>query len=227
MEGDGVPLQVCQIKIIVTHFGLTMFRVHEHQKQMHGHKIILFCCQDDRRKRKAKPTERDDVKHREHVTMRRYQCHSKLIVACRDAGNGNRLVRVRLAHREPHAHYIDVGLPPEATAIIRENVEWSTPAAILPQVKAAFPHLSSAQVNFAWTAMSEAYWKRAPGQMESAEKLLRDYAEDGDIDVFSVPTVDGVEQICFGLRKVAESLRDKIVEIAIDATCELKLSSRQ
>ena len=52
----------------------------------------------------------------------------------------------------------------------------------------------------------------------SAQKLLKDYTSE--IDFFDDILVgEGVEQLCFGLKKVLEGLKNKIVEIALDATC--------
>ncbi|EGN95258.1 hypothetical protein SERLA73DRAFT_162751 [Serpula lacrymans var. lacrymans S7.3] len=47
------------------------FTVKDHTKTQNGHKTRLWCCQDDGRKKKAKPSTKPDVKHCDHVGMQR------------------------------------------------------------------------------------------------------------------------------------------------------------
>lgn len=65
--------------------------------------------------------------------------------------------------------------------------------------------------------MSETLWKCDPDPMTSASKLLNDYTPE--IDLFGIPQEEGVEQLCFELKKVLDGLQGKMVEIALDATC--------
>ena len=65
--------------------------------------------------------------------------------------------------------------------------------------------------------MSETLWKRDQYQLPSAEILLKEYSDD--IDVFDIPVADGVEQLCWGMKRVASWLKGMVVEIGIDATC--------
>ena len=66
--------------------------------------------------------------------------------------------------------------------------------------------------------MSETLWKRDQYQLTSAEILLNEYS--ADVDVFEIPVAEGVEQLCWGIKKVASRLMGRVVEVAIDATCE-------
>jgi hypothetical protein len=66
--------------------------------------------------------------------------------------------------------------------------------------------------------MSWALWRRDSQQLPSAEILLEEFGED--VDIFDIDIAEGVEQICWGMKKVAERLRGKVVKIGIDATCE-------
>ena len=151
--------------------------------------------------------------------MTRYDCKSSLIVSCVRRGPDERqTVSVRLHHHLNHNPYYDVALPPGAADIIREQLEWSTPVSITPKVQEAFPHVTGKQVHAAWTVMSETLWKRAKEQLLSAETLLREFEDD--VDVFDVPVEEGVEQLCWGMKKIGEKLRGKVVEIGIDAACE-------
>lgn len=44
--------------------------------------------------------------------------------------------------------------------------------------------------------------------------------EFGDeVDVLDVHPAEGVEQLCWAMKKIIELLKGKIVEIALDATC--------
>jgi hypothetical protein len=65
--------------------------------------------------------------------------------------------------------------------------------------------------------MSETLWKRDPLQLPSATMLLREL--DDDIDVFAMNKVEGVEQLCWGMKRIGAHLKGKIIEIGIDATC--------
>jgi hypothetical protein len=99
-----------------------------------------------------------------------------------------------------HKPYYDVTMPPEATAIIRENVEWSTPVALVPKIQALHPHVSTNQVYSGWAVMSEELWKRDKLQLPSARALLAEFQKD--VDVFDITATEGVEQLCWGMTKI-------------------------
>ena len=65
--------------------------------------------------------------------------------------------------------------------------------------------------------MSEILWKRDDLQLPSAEILLQEYSDK--VNVFDLPKVDGMEQLAWGMKKVSDQLRGKVVEVGIDATC--------
>jgi hypothetical protein len=65
--------------------------------------------------------------------------------------------------------------------------------------------------------MSEILWKRDHLQLPSAETLLKEFVKD--VDVFDVEVPEHVEQLCWGMKKIAAKLKGKVVEIGIDATC--------
>jgi hypothetical protein len=108
-------------------------------------------------------------------------------------------------------------MPPEAVAMIREILEWSTPNSLTPKIQAVYPAVTSKQVHAAWTEMSETLWKRDPLQLPSAEILLKEFGDD--VDIFEVNKVEGVEQLCWGMKKIGSRLGGKVIEIGIDATC--------
>lgn len=183
-----------------------------------GHKTRYYCSQDHEKKQKMRPSTRDGAKHRDNVGMRRYNCQSRLNISCKASPTIDVcVITVYIHHHEAHIPYYDVALPSEAAAIIRENLEWSTPSSMVTQIQNTFPSVTGAQVHKAWATMSEVLWKRDTVQLLSAKILLEDFGDD--VDVFDITPADGVEQLAWGMRKIGERLKGKLVEIAIDATC--------
>ena len=149
--------------------------------------------------------------------MSRFKCKSQLIISC--VGLDLRTIKVRLNHHDNHIAYYDVALPPGASQIIRENLEWSTPVSVTPRVQAIYPHITGKQIHTAWTQMSEKMWRSDKKLLPSAENLLREVCDE--VDVFEIEVEEGVQQLCWGMKKVGKRLRGKVVEIGIDATCKL------
>ncbi|KAJ7221804.1 hypothetical protein C8J57DRAFT_1253883 [Mycena rebaudengoi] len=178
------------------------FRVKEYKALQKGVLARMWCSQDQDRKQKSRPSEREGVKPRDNLGMKR--------------NSGKKTVRVRLNHHEYHVHYYDVAMPSEAVGIIRENLEWTTPNSMVGKVQERFPHVTSGQIHRAWTDMSEMLWKRDSAQLPSATTLLEEYGEE--VDVLDVHPAEGVEQLAWVMKKIAEPLRGKIVEIGIDTT---------
>ena len=87
-----------------------------------------------------------------------------------------------------HKQYFDVEMLLGAVDIICDNLEWSTPVSLTPQVQAIYPNMTGKQVHRAWTEMSETLWKRDHLQLLSAEILLKEYGDD--VDVFVIPVED-------------------------------------
>ncbi|KAF8879754.1 hypothetical protein CPB84DRAFT_286538 [Gymnopilus junonius] len=114
--------------------------------------------------------------------------------------------------------YYDVALPPEAAIMIREDLEWTSPGGMAKKVMAAYPTVTSAQVHKAWTTMSKTLWKRDPEQLPSIKVLLKEYRDE--VDMLEITAAEGIEQVAWVMKKIAEPLRGKIVEIGIDATCK-------
>ena len=109
-------------------------------------------------------------------------------------------------------------MPVEALEIIWTNLEWSTPVSMVGQVQGLFLNVTAKQIHAAWTWMSEVLWQQDKEQLKSAWLLLDELGNE--VDVFEIKAVEGVEQICWGMKKIARRLKGKIVEIAIDATCQ-------
>ncbi|KAF7349473.1 SWIM-type domain-containing protein [Mycena sanguinolenta] len=148
--------------------------------------------------------------------MHRFDCKSMLRVSSLNGDDGQRKISISLRHLDSHVPYYDVGMPPEAAAIIRDGVEWSTPVQLVGRVQALFPHVSATQVHSAWATMSEILWKRDELQLPSARALLKELEDD--VDVLDIHPADGVQQLAFVMKKIIQPLRGKVVEIGTDAT---------
>jgi len=194
--------------------------VHDTRGLTRGQKMRFWCCQDEDRKKKLKPSIKEGVIHRDTLGMHRYKCESKLTITCTSGSNWSsdtKQVVVRLEHQKPHVHYYDVSMPAEATQIIRDHLEWLTPSNLVQKIQPLYPKITASQIHSAWSVMSEILWKRNHLQLLSATTLLDEYATE--VDFFDVPKEDGIEQLCWGLKKIAGRLQGKVVEIAMDATC--------
>ena len=198
-----------------------MSRVRDHKNMKNGHKKRYWCCQDKDRKQTSRPSQREGAKHRDTLGMHRYPCKSHLNISCQQKStNGEDILTVTiwLKHDIKHTPYYDVSLPPEAAAIIREELEWTTPSEVAKKVQAEYPAVTVNQVHKSWTAMSEILWKRDMEQLPSATALLNEYGDE--VDVLNILSAEGVEQIAWVMKKIVEPLRGQIVEIGIDATCQ-------
>ncbi len=131
---------------------------------------------------------------------------------------------INLHHHFKHVHYVDVSMPPEAMQMIEEQVAWLTPSAMASKVRAAYPQVSAAQIYNAWREHSQTHWRQATLQLPSARKLLIEFGDE--IDIFEPTDIpEGVEILAWGMKKIAEPLKGKVLEIGMDATCEHDLKS--
>jgi hypothetical protein len=109
-------------------------------------------------------------------------------------------------------------MPPEAMQMVNEQAEWDMPSDLATKVRLAYPQVSTAQVYNAWKAVSETYWQRDHLQIPSTRKLLVEFSDD--VDIFEPKNIlEGVEMLAWGMKKIAERLKGKVVEIGMDATC--------
>jgi len=108
-------------------------------------------------------------------------------------------------------------MPPDAAETIHTSLEWSTPVSLVARIQDQHPSVTANQIHTAWTTMSEVRWKRDKDQLPSARHLLKEFSDD--VDVFDVEPSKGVQQVCWGMKKIAMRLKGKVVEIGIDATC--------
>ncbi|KAJ7774147.1 hypothetical protein DFH07DRAFT_988137 [Mycena maculata] len=177
------------------------FTVKDHRELKSGHRARFWCSQDEAHKKKSKASDDPDIRNRDTVGMKRYPCGSKMTISCRT-------IAVQLHHAIKHTAYVDVAMPAAAFDMIRENVEWSTPVEMVGKVQAVCPDVSAQQIHRAWAELSEVHWRREDAQLLSAEKLLHEYSDD--VDIFQPEAVpEGVEMLCWGMKKIAEPLRGK------------------
>lgn len=102
--------------------------------------------------------------------------------------------------------------------MIRENLEWISPSEIAKKVQMTYPAITTNQVHTAWTTMSETLWKRDTQQLPSVRKLLGELQDD--VDILTLPEIDGVEQVAWVMKRVLLPLRGQVAEVGIDATCK-------
>ncbi|KAF8889149.1 hypothetical protein CPB84DRAFT_1749343 [Gymnopilus junonius] len=191
--------------------------VHDNRPLNGGHTTRFWCSQDEARKKAPKPSEQPNAKHRDHVGMKRYPCRSALLVKYKRNKKGGQDIFIRLQHHVSHVLYSDVRMPPEALQIIQEQAEWSTPSAMAAKIQVTYPHVTTNQIHAAWRELSETFWRREDAQLPSAKTLLAEFSDD--VDIFEpVGVPEGVEMLAWGMKRIAEPLRGKVVEIGIDAT---------
>ena len=90
------------------------------------------------------------------------------------------------------------------------------------KIQGEYPAMLTKQVYKAWTTMSETLWKRHNEQIQSARALLTGY--DNNADLLTIPATGGIEQVAWVMKKLANVLRGRIVEIGINTTCKRYIS---
>jgi hypothetical protein len=154
--------------------------------------------------------------------MKRYPCQSAMSVKYKVNKTGGHDIFIHLRHSINHILYSDVQMPPEVLQMIQEQAEWLTPDAMAAKIQSVYSHVTTKQIHKAWREQSETYWRRDNEKLPSAKKLLAEYGDD--IDIFEPAGIpDGVEMLMWGMKRIAEPLKGKVVEIGIDATCEQHL----
>ena len=221
MEGHWLSLLVSKIYRLRRKVITYLFRIKEHRPSKTGHKTRYWCCQDKNHKSNSQPSKREGAIHRDTLGMHQYDCQSTLNVSCRtnpQSKAGTYTITIWLEHHMKHTPYYDVSLPPEAAALIQENIDYHSPNEIAKWILLTHPSVTANQVCAAWSTMSETLWKCDNNQVASIKTLLDEYQDDAAI--LELPKMEGVEQVAWVMKKVVAPLRGKIVEIRIDATCE-------
>ncbi|KAL0574775.1 hypothetical protein V5O48_007186 [Marasmius crinis-equi] len=168
------------------------------------------------RKKKSKMVQ-DPEDQRDTLGMKRYDCKSRLIITARMV-DFQMEVFIRMDHHDAHFVYKDVSMPETALEYIRDHLQFK-PNDLVKALRPDYRNIASAQVYSAWLRLSEILWKRDSDQMKSALCLLKELEKAGDVDVFDSTSVDGITQLAWGMKKVAQSMKGcTVVEIGIDAT---------
>ena len=103
--------------------------------------------------------------------------------------------------------------------MVRRDIDWALPNDLTRKIQQDYPAVTSKQIMTIWTKLAQELWKRKPGnQMESASILLKE--SDDVTDLFVLEVEEGVDQLAWGMKKIAHLLGVGIVEVGIDATCE-------
>ena len=103
--------------------------------------------------------------------------------------------------------------------MVRRDIDWALPNDLTWKIQQDYLVVTSKQIMTIWTKLAQELWKWKPeNQMESAMILLR---ESNDVtDLFVLEVEDGVNQLAWGMKKIAHLLRVGIIKVRIDATCE-------
>lgn len=220
MECDWVPMDVSRLvsflKRLCTYKGI---RVRDHRETgRNGHQTRLWCSQDADHKKAAKPSTKEAAKHRDTLGMKRYHCQSRLTIRYHTEPKRT-YTEIILHHHVCHVHYLDVSMPPEAKSMIEGQAEWATPSSLAAHVRQAYPQVSRDQIYRAWRELSEVHWRRDSDQIKSTTMLLKEFSDE--VDIFELKNLpENVEAVAWGMKKIAGLLKDKIVEIGMDATCK-------
>ena len=118
-----------------------------------------------------------------------------------------------------HTPYFDVSVPKEVVEMVRRDIDWALPNDLTWRIQQDYPAVTSKQIMTIWTKLAQDLWKRKPeNQLESATILLKE--SDDITDLFVLEVEDGVDQLAWGMKKIARLLGAGITEVGIDATCE-------
>ncbi len=123
-------------------------------------------------------------------------CWGKLTISI-DELEGNpdqQCITIKIKHKKWHIPYFDKFMPAEAVEFICSNL-YSTPTPLAPIVQHQYLQVMHKQVYMAWVCMTMGEWKHGEDQMVSAGKLLTEFQESGDIDMWELDIPDGVVQL--------------------------------
>ena len=89
------------------------------------------------------------------------------------------------------------------------------------KIQSIYPQITTKQIHKAaikaWRELSQAHWHWDDAQLQSVQKLLEEYSDN--VDIFKpVDLPDGVEMLAWGMKRIAQPLRGRVVKIAVDAT---------
>lgn len=170
--------------------------------------FVYKCCQDESQYESFSKGVRDKGK------MKRFDCHSKLILRpCFE----NRTLTLIMGHNY-HSPYQDIRLSREAEQFIDDRASSQTPSEIYRNLKIASitgaEHAVQTQIYYRWHQANKQYWLRHEDQFESARVLLEEL--DGDYS-YLIFHMGNFRALAFYVNASISSLSEA-KEIAIDAT---------
>lgn len=90
---------------------------------------------------------------------------------------------------------------------------------MVAKVQAAYPSITSAQIHAAWMQMSQIFWCCDDLQLSSAQNLLDKYGDE--VDIFLSRNIpEGLDILCWGMKKIERPLHRKIIEVGLNMTCK-------
>ena len=102
--------------------------------------------------------------------------------------------------------------------MVGRDIDWALND-LTRKIQQDYPAVTSKQIMTIWTKLAQQLWKRKPeNQMESATILFK--GSDDVTDLFVLEVEEGVDQLAWGMKRVAHLLGAGIIEVGIEATCE-------
>ncbi|PVF90972.1 hypothetical protein CPB86DRAFT_676043, partial [Serendipita vermifera] len=106
-------------------------------------------------------------------------------------------------------------MPVEAIEFIHDNIDL-TPTLLFSKITEHWQDVDRNQVYSAWSRRAEGLWRNDDDPVASVTALLKTW--DGDVDLFDLMLDEGIVAIAWGIKRIAKSLKGKVVEIAMDTT---------
>lgn len=200
------------------------YRINDNKAIVQGIHQRLWCCQSLEHKKPSKQSKNPNAKPRENDGMDRFNCNGQLNIRVIPHIRDERwfITDISITHEIGHVPYIDVSIPTNALEYIKKQAH-SNPALIAADLVKEYPQITRPQVYTAWSRHSEQYWKKSDDPILSVTEFLKGLPKKVDFWDLEVP--EGVVAVAWGCRKVGEAIGSRLVEVALDATCEFTSQS--
>ena len=218
MARVGVPVPVTITYTSLRHVSNAKNSLHDSRETKYGCTTRLWCCQDEQRRQKSRPSEKEGVKHRDTLGLHRFACKSDLCISCTITSPSHQRITLWINHLIRHPPYFDVSVLKEVIEMVRRDIDWALPNDLTRRAQQDYPAVTSKQIMTIWTKLAQELWKRKPeSQLDSATILLQE--SDDVTDLFILEVEEGVDQLAWGMKKITHLLGAGIIEVGIDATC--------
>ncbi|KAJ6626462.1 hypothetical protein B0H10DRAFT_1998466, partial [Mycena sp. CBHHK59/15] len=193
---DPVVTPKEHVEMVATEIWKISRSVKDHRKLKSGHRTCFWCSQDEAWKKKSKSSQNPDVSNRDNVGMKRYtyiegQQRTECDCATQARREAHQLHRCVDAARGARHDSQECGV-----ADTRCDGQQSAGDISSGHSRTNSPGLDGNEQDLLG---------HDDLQLPSAVKLLEEN--------------EGVEMLCWGMKKVAGPLKGKIVAIGVDATC--------